>query len=92
MNTKFSMMVTSQEGERQWRGHGKLQKMEIHIYLHYKYKYMHAVLSITKKYIFTPVAPTWFHKLHFSSSDANLGRKLRLYLAINRIGSSLFLS
>ena len=52
MNTKFSMMVTSQEGERQWRGHGKLQKMEIHIYLHYKYKYMHAVLGITKKYIF----------------------------------------
>lgn len=52
MNTKFSMMVTSQEGERQWRGHGLLQKMKIHIYLHYKYKYMHAVLSITKKYIF----------------------------------------
>lgn len=51
MNTKFSMMVTSQEGE-QWRGRGLLQKMMIHIYLHYKYKYMHAVLSITKKYIF----------------------------------------
>ena len=51
MNIKFSMVVTCQEGE-QWRGHGLLQKMIIHIYLHYKYKYMHAVLSITKKHIF----------------------------------------
>lgn len=45
-----------------------------------------------KKYTFVPAAPTWFHKPHIYRSDNNLDRKLRINLAIDRIGLYLFLS